>query len=274
MARSIAYTVLDGPALWTDPAGRTYVIGISQGTQTCGGRYLATFGIGGTASDGTPKPNLGVYIGQQLTIRGVDFQPEARLGATAFAKIAACDDGRMLGMNTGGRLYQWASATAGWSTIAELGVGTKDLDCHANDPVYPHASNRVIRRLGSAATIVANTPADATDLAYNGSSWIRRSDARAYQQVGTAWVNRTHGGTEIELTAGHLLTAAAWTTPGRHMLYLRRLDQLSRMDTLGTFDATDIDMHHPATSTEPIFYRHIGHAIERGVLIRGTAPLR
>ena len=274
MARSIAYTVLDGPALWTDPAGRTYVIGISQGTQTCGGRYLATFGIGGTASDGTPKPNLGVYIGQQLTIRGVDFQPEARLGATAFAKIAACDDGRMLGMNTGGRLYQWASATAGWSTIAELGAGTKDLYCHANDPVYPHASNRVIRRLGSAATIVANTPADATDLAYNGSSWIRRSDARAYQQVGTAWVNRTHGGTEIELTAGHLLTAAAWTTPGRHMLYLRGLDQLSRMDTLGTFDATDIDMHHPATSTEPIFYRHIGHAIERGVLIRGTAPLR
>lgn len=273
-------TVLPGdsgsPALWTDPEGRTYVVGIAQGSQACGGRYLATFGVGGTASDGTPKPNLGAYLGQQLAVTGVDFVRDARMPSSTFARIAACDDGRMLGMTSGGRLHQWVPGATSWAVVAELGAGVKDLDCHANAPIFLDASNRVRRRLSTTTQTIGTAPSNATDLAYAGGNlWVRRSDSRAYELVSGTWRNRTHGGTEIERTAQHLLTAAAWSTnPGRHFLYLRDLAKLSSFITLGAYDATDFDMHHPATSTEPVFYRQLGAGIDRGVLIRGNAPVR
>jgi hypothetical protein len=50
------------PLIWVTSTGQRYLIGVCQGVETSGGRYVATFGPGGPA-----RPKVGLWLSQILT---------------------------------------------------------------------------------------------------------------------------------------------------------------------------------------------------------------
>lgn len=66
-----------GPLLWSDPAtGIQHTVGVAQGVEGCGGRYVVTFGTGGFDSQGNAKPNIGQWL---RTAIPVDFMANGPL---------------------------------------------------------------------------------------------------------------------------------------------------------------------------------------------------
>lgn len=65
------------PLLWFDYATNVMkMVGVAQGVQSCGGRYVVTFGEGGTDSAGNAKPNIGDWL--EVTIP-VDFVVDSEI---------------------------------------------------------------------------------------------------------------------------------------------------------------------------------------------------
>ncbi len=57
------------PLLWFDySTGIRHSVGVAQGVQTCGGRYVVTFGEGGFDSMGNAKPNIGDWLEEAIPI--------------------------------------------------------------------------------------------------------------------------------------------------------------------------------------------------------------
>ncbi len=57
------------PLLWYDySTGIRHTVGVAQGVQSCGGRYVVTFGEGGTDSMGNAKPNIGDWLEEAIPI--------------------------------------------------------------------------------------------------------------------------------------------------------------------------------------------------------------
>ncbi|MEM7159546.1 MAG: trypsin-like serine protease [Myxococcota bacterium] len=57
------------PLLWYDySTGIRHTVGVAQGVQSCGGRYVATFGEGGTDANGVAKPNIGDWLEESIRI--------------------------------------------------------------------------------------------------------------------------------------------------------------------------------------------------------------
>lgn len=70
------------PLLWYDYSTNVrHTVGVAQGVQSCGGRYVVTFGTGGFDSEGNVKPNIGQWLRTAIPIDFVVDGP-IQLGCT------------------------------------------------------------------------------------------------------------------------------------------------------------------------------------------------
>lgn len=68
------------PLLWYDYATNVHhTVGVAQGVENCGGRYVVTFGTGGFDSQGNAKPNIGQWLRNAIP---VDFVVSGPIGVS------------------------------------------------------------------------------------------------------------------------------------------------------------------------------------------------
>ena len=272
-------TVLPGdsgsPALWTDADGTRYVIGAAQGSESCGGRYLATFGTGGVDSAGNTKPHISSWLGNELRVSNVEWSLTFPGPHPAnLRKLAACSDA-MLGLDAGGGLYRRPYGGA-WSYMRGLGSGVRDIACGDTTPFVLSASAMVSYVGASGVTPYVQAPSDAVDLSIAGvfaPPWVARSDNRAYQWQAGAWTqHRRVTGDELE-AGGQSLLSVIPVSSTNHLLYLRDFANVNAYRYLGTHSAVDFALGSlPAVSDPVIFRLTPTGGIEQAALHRGNAP--
>ncbi len=137
-----------GPLFWTDGLGTKHLVGVAQGTEPNGGRYVTTWSQGGADSNGAIHPDQSAWYRAMLTGGTLSWRQVSTPGL-GLRSIAACHDGSVYGLvgREVSRSTQWGSQS--WLKAFDVPDGVSSFTCAAG----------ILYFLGSQRNLLSSTAA-------------------------------------------------------------------------------------------------------------------